>query len=411
MEYKSLKDVYTESVNGKVVPPIPRQAVRLLIKEEDDAVKVYKQEQDDPATLEGEVDKDYYDDVISPAINRGGDYKLSKIVKERLKDAGCYTERNYNLLIDFFQKLNITLTENLFTNCQRIFLDKINANEDSFLFINVVAEALNADGQGIDFRSLASYEGITELYDMLPTDRPASADRSLNAGPGEVFIAFFAKGKKLSFKAGKDQEEAKGDIEVGGVKMELKGIDGRLKVPNLSYDLSPEKGFKSLVKKGPLEQIRYIALGSHASAADTFRPFQDQVRQLLPIESEGGLSRVLRTREDWTLARDIGGYITFKLYADQNRLGVFLIVDKYSPGLVCIPVKYAPGNTLTDIKNNIRGRFYLQLDRKGAKVKIGKRPEAATEAPPPEPVAIPSPEPAISPQATPSQQEVSNATV
>ena len=64
MDYKSLKDIYTEAVNGKMVPPLPRQAVRLLIKEEDDSVKVYKQEQDDPATLEGEVDKEYYNDVI-----------------------------------------------------------------------------------------------------------------------------------------------------------------------------------------------------------------------------------------------------------------------------------------------------------------------------------------------------------
>ena len=408
MDYKSLKDIYTEAVNGKMVPPLPRQAVRLLIKEEDDSVKVYKQEQDDPATLEGEVDKEYYNDVISPAINRGGDYKLSKIVKERLVDAHCYTDKNYNMLVDFFQAQNITITEGLFTDCQRIFLSKINANENSFQFMDVLAEALNANGQSIDGRTLAGYDKVTELYDMLATDKPASADRSQNAGPGEVFIAFFTKGKKLSFKGSeKTEEEAKGDIEVGGLRMELKGVDGRLKVPNLSYDLSPEKGFKDLIKKGPLEQIRYIALGSHSSAAQIFKPFEKEVISLVSDRP------TLETRQDWTLARDIGGYITFKIYAEQNRLNAFLIVDKYSGGgLVCIPVKYNPGNTLTDIKNNIKGRFYLQLDRKGAKVKIGKRPETPSQS---TPAVEPVPQSAVmSPPLAPTTQEqpeIDNATL
>jgi len=361
--YKSLKEIYSENVVGKPVPPLPRQSVRLFIKEEDDAIKVYKQEADDPATLEGEVDKEYYDDVISPAITRGGNYQLAKIVKDRLINAGCYTARNYNLLVDFLQTLNITLTEEIFKECERLFLSRL--NQPFISFITVLAEALNANGQNITAQSIASYPEITELYDLLATDKAPRKDQSKNVGPGEVFIAFFANGRKLSSKdePSSSEEDSKGDIMVGGIKLELKSIDGRLGIKESGIYYKKPKEYFITAPDTLLEKIKYLAFGDYKYADNAFKPFESEVNSIVGD----------RTSLSFEEGRDIAGAIILKIYCNKNRLNWFLVVDKRTSYLNCVPAQITDNESISEILNKMKNRFYILPANDGAKVLIGKR--------------------------------------
>jgi len=362
VSYKSLKEVYSENVVGKPVPPLPRQSVRLFIKEEDEAIKVYKQEADDPATLEGEVDKEYYDDVISPAITRGGNYQLAKIVKERLMNTGCYTNRNYNLLVDFLQTLNITLTEEIFKECERLFLSRL--NQPFISFITVLAEALNANGQNITAQSIASYPEITELYDLLATDKAPRKDQSKNAGPGEVFIAFFANGKKLSSRdeASSSEETSKGDIMIGGVKLELKALDGRLGIKESGVYYKRPKEYFVTAPDTLLNKIKYLAFGDYKYAEDAFKPFESEVNSIIGD----------RTSLSFEEGRNIAGAIILKIYCNKNRLNWFLVVDKRTSYLNCVPAQITDNESISEILNKMKNRFYVLPANGGAKVLIGK---------------------------------------
>lgn len=410
MPYKSLKDVYSENVVGKSVPPLPRQSVRLFIKEEDDAVKVFKQEADDPATLEGEVDREYYDDVISPAITRGGNYQLAKIVKERLINAGCYTNRNYNLFIDFLQNLNITLTDNVFIECEKLFLSKI--NESFISFVAVLAEALKVNGQNITAENIASYPGITELYDLLATDKAPRKDQSKNAGPGEVFIAFFANGRKLSSKdePSSSEEDSKGDIMIGGIKLELKAVNGRLGIKESGVYYKQPKAYFVTSTDTLLEKIKYLTFGDNKFADDAFKPFEAEVNSIVGN----------KTSLTFDEGRDIAGAIILKIYCSKNRLNWFLVVDKRTSYLNCIPSRITGSETILEILNKMKGRFYVLPSNDDAKVLIGKSKISGGVAKAPKPEQLPK-QPDEAQQQVPAapqqysapqpEQEVPNATV
>ena len=361
MSYKSLKEIYSENVVGKPVPPLPRQSVRLFIKEEDEAIKVYKQEADDPATLEGEVDREYYDDVISPAITRGGNAQLAKIIKQRLNDAGCFTTRNYNLLLDFTQSLNITLTEKIFNDCESLFISSL--NQSYFTFVSVLAQALQSNGQSITTQMIIGYPNLGDLKRMLATEKTSSEDRSGNAGPGEVFIAFFTNGKKLYFGKKVEDEKNKGDIEVGGIRMELKGIEGRLKINSSSYPIPPTAYFND-PNNTPVDIIKYLAFGQVGKDTKDFEPFKQEVENLIAGKD---LS--------WKEARNIASCIAFKVYCLQNRLSYFIAFNQKHNDMGCMPIQVNPGDSLKNIQSKISGKFYLapsnkeghslELDRSG----------------------------------------------
>lgn len=359
MSYKSLKDIYSENVVGKPVPPLPRQSVRLFIKEEDDAIKVYKQEADDPATLEGEVDKEYYDDVISPAISRGGNAQLAKIVKQRLIDAGCFTNRNYNLLVDFAQTLNITLTEKIFKDCEALFVSSI--NQQSFTFVSLLSKVLQENGQTVTPEQIASYTTIRDLINMRATEKTTSEERSGNAGPGEVFIAFFANGKKLYYGEKVMDEENKGDIEVGGMRMELKGIEGRLKINSSLYPIPPVTYFKTS-NETCVEKIKYLAFGQIGQDQKDFEQFREEVEGMLAGKE------TLAFKE----ARDIAGCITFKIYCMRNRLSYFVVFNQKHNQMGCMSIPVNNEDSLQTISSKIRGKFYLAPSNKeGHSLQLG----------------------------------------
>lgn len=360
MSYKSLKQIYSENVVGKPVPPLPRQSVRLFIKEEDDAVKVYKQEADDPATLEGEVDKEYYNDVISPAITRGGNSQLAKIVKQRLTEAGCYTDRNYNLLIDFLQSLNITLTEKIFKDCESMFVSSM--NQASFTFVSLLSKVLQTNGQSITPEMIMSYSGIIDLKNMRATEKTTSEERSGNAGPGEVFIAFFTNGKKLYYGKKEMSEENKGDIEIGGMRMELKGIEGRLKINSSQYPIPPVTYFKTH-KDTCVEKIKYLAFGLIGQEQKDFEPFRSEVEDM--IANKDSLS--------FKEARNIAGCITFKVYCMRNRLSYFVVFNQKHNQMGCMPISFNSSDSLQTIQSKIRGKFYLAPHNKdGHSLELGE---------------------------------------
>jgi len=411
VSYKSLKEIYSENVVGKPVPPLPRQSVRLFIKEEDEAIKVYKQEADSPATLEGEVDKEYYDDVISPAITRGGNTQLAKIVKQRLNDAGCFTTRNYNLLVDFTQSLNITLTEKIFSDCESLFISSL--NQPYFTFVSVLAQALQSNGQPITTQMIMGYPNLGDLKKMLATEKTSSEDRSGNAGPGEVFIAFFTNGKKLYFGKKVEDEKNKGDIEVGGIRMELKGIEGRLKINSSSYPIPPTTYFND-PNNTSMDKIRYLAFGQGGKDTRDFEPFQQEVEGIIAGKDVS-----------WKEARNIASCIAFKVYCLQNRLSYFIAFNQKHNDMGCMPIQVNPEDSLKSIQSKIGGKFYLapsnkeghslELDRSGPSnnmpvrklkkkntdPKLTAAPATTTPAPIPAPTVQPSqPQPA---QGTPDE--------
>jgi hypothetical protein len=273
-KYTSLREVYIKSAWGKKLPPLHRQTINWLMEAIADApppapdsayVQLYVK---DPSKNEqqfvGNIEVDYFNKIVKPVLSRGSESAIdtNRLIEKRLKDANITTE-NLNPIFDFIQDTQMKITTENFDKCQGIFKGSI-AAESIFYISNILSESFNTTVENITNKS----DELLNLMRLRAQGGSAGhGSRSEVSGPGEVVLAFFGNGRKMSIQKKKGMPSEKGDVSLGELRIELKGTEARIHpVTEIRYTSehgTAKKGdfFKKNIKTDPKSAIKYIVFG------------------------------------------------------------------------------------------------------------------------------------------------------
>jgi len=272
--YKPLSEVYLEKSFARAIPLLPRQTVDWLFEAIADApppsansayVQLYvKKPSSSEQQFVGNIDVDYFNRVVKPVLSRGseGAIDVNRLVEKRLKDANITTE-NLNPIFDFIQGTQMKIASENFDKCQGIFKMSI-AEEKPFYITSVLSQSFSTPLENITLKS----EELKNLMKLRAQGSSAGhGRRSEVSGPGEVVVAFFGNGKKMSIQKRKDEPSEKGDVSLGDLRIELKGTEARIH-PTTQIRYTSEHGpaktgelYKRTIKTEPIVAIKYIVFG------------------------------------------------------------------------------------------------------------------------------------------------------
>ena len=220
LPYKNLGELYIETAYHE--PSISRLVSVLL---EDGTVDVISQDTSDPEApaQDYEVDKEYFNNEIKPRLVLGRPDKITvrTIIAKRLLNLNA---QNIPTTIDMYQEFIEGLGIVLDDDKAKKFGSALTGEYTKNTFSNLLKDtyALKADPSSDD-RWQAVFQAKPE---------PIAGGRK-QPGDGELFISFFSKSER----------PPTGDVQIGDVKIEVKGPLGRL--------------YKSLVSK-PLEPVDFL---------------------------------------------------------------------------------------------------------------------------------------------------------
>jgi len=229
LPYKNLGELYTETAYHE--PSISRLVSVLF---EDGVVDVISQDTSDPGApaQDYEVDKDYFEKIIKPKLELGrparGDLiegiKLRNIIEARLIKAGPAKDRNdtTDIYQKFIERLGIVLDDA--SNFASNFGDKLIGNDtvkSNFSDLlkttyNLEKNPSDSDNPDPDSPGPALWYSV---FEVLPSSGRGGGRGQ--PGYGELFISFFSN----------TERPITGDVEIKGVKIEVKGLEGRLYAP------------------------------------------------------------------------------------------------------------------------------------------------------------------------------------
>ena len=220
LPYKNLGELYIETAYHE--PSISRLVSVLL---EDGTVDVISQDTSDPEApaQDYEVDKEYFNNEIKPRLVLGRPDKITvrTIIAKRLLNLNA---QNIPTTIDMYQEFIEGLGIVLDDDKAKKFGSALTGEYTKNTFSNLLKDtyALKADPSSDD-RWQAVFKAKPE---------PIAGGRK-QPGDGELFISFFSN----------NERPLTGDVQIGDVKIEVKGPLGRL--------------YKSLVSK-PLEPVGFL---------------------------------------------------------------------------------------------------------------------------------------------------------
>jgi hypothetical protein len=165
----------------------------------------------------GDVVTNYYHDVLVKHVELGSIEKvrIRKLIKERLDSCGGNINQNVDIWQDYINEGNFDLVDEKFLRCENMLLDKIQ-NHDVFSLNELISAGWN--------EANINNQYFDQAFETVP-----EAPLFGRPGASELYLAFFCNGEKPK----------KGDLNVGGVDIELKGPGGRLyKTPKLVTDFS-----------------------------------------------------------------------------------------------------------------------------------------------------------------------------
>ena len=227
LPYKNLGELYIETAYHE--PSISRLVSVLL---EDGTVDVISQDTSDPGApaQDYKVDKDYFEKIIKPKLELGRPARdghiegieVRNIIEARLIKAGPADnpDGTTDIYQKFIESLSIVLNENFTSN----FGDKLIGNntvESNFSDLlkttyNLEKNPSDSDNPDPDSPGPALWYSV---FEALPS--PGRGGGRGRPGEGELFISFFSDTKRPTT----------GDVEIKGVKIEVKGLEGRLYAP------------------------------------------------------------------------------------------------------------------------------------------------------------------------------------
>jgi len=279
--YKSLGDIYLQKAFALPVPPLPRQTIKKLFEAIAEApppapdtayVQLYIKDPSKPdQQFIGNIDVDYFNNVLKPVISRGsqGSIDINRLIEKRLKDANITTE-NLNIIFDFIQSTGMKISSENFSRCSMLIKNNL-VSEKSFNIADTLAVgfAANDSNESVEKLSQSIKANSGDLLKLMRLKAQESSaffgERSKVAGPGEVVLSFFGNGKKLVTKSKGGEQEGKGDIAIGELKIEIKGTEGRIhpatKILYTSQYGTGKKYFDSVVKTDPKSAIKYLVFG------------------------------------------------------------------------------------------------------------------------------------------------------
>lgn len=279
-KYKSLQDIYLSNSFAKSLPPLPRQTVNLIFEAIADAppptansayVQLFIK---DPSKQEqqfvGNIDVDYFNKIVKPVLSRGaeGAIDVNRLVEKRLSDANI-TKENLIPIFDFIQGTKMQISSENFAKCQSAFKNAI-VSQSPFNIASILSESFNAPLDNIS----GNTESLSTLMDLKA--KAGSADRSNRsgeAGPGEVVIAFFGNGRKLIISSSKTKQQIdRGDVALGELFLEVKGGEGRVyptKEKNATQG-TPGAYYTKNFKENPMNVVKYLTFGDAGLAETRF---------------------------------------------------------------------------------------------------------------------------------------------
>jgi hypothetical protein len=346
-KYRSLQDIYLNESFAKSLPPLPRQTINWLIEAIADAppaspdsayVQLYVK---DPSKNEqqfiGNIEVDYFNKHVKPVLSRGSEDAIStnRLVAKRLSDANI-TNENFNAIFDFIQSTKMQVTPESFVKCQGVFKSAI-VSQSTFNIAEILSKSFNTPLENITSHT----EALQKLMQLKVKDAASShANRSKEAGPGEVVIAFFGNGRKLIISK---EEEGKGDIALGDLYVEVKAGGGRLFKAANSQGTAHGYYIKN-VREAPLNVVKYSALGDNGLKSNEY---DDEINK--------GLAQNIDPR---TLATALA----LRQYQAQHRFAYYTFCDKFT--FNCLGFNSA-GKDLIEISNFYKtniGKNHLGFD-------------------------------------------------
>ena len=219
LPYKNLGELYTETAYHE--PSISRLVSVLL---EDGTVDVISQDTSDPEApaQDYEVDKEYFNNEIKPRLVLGRPDKITvrTIIAKRLLNLNA---QNIPTTIDMYQEFIEGLGIVLDDDKAKKFGSALTGEYTKNTFSNLLKDtyALKADP--------SSDDRWQAVFEAKPREGPGGRRAP---GDGELFISFFSN----------NERPKTGDVEIKGIKIEVKGLEGRLYAPtgdNLEKLLMP----------------------------------------------------------------------------------------------------------------------------------------------------------------------------
>lgn len=203
LPYKNLGELYTETAYQE--PSISRLVSVLL---ENGTVEVISHDASDSRNLtqDYKVDKDYFNNAIIPRLVLGhpDSVKIREEISARLTKLNALNlAETTDMYQGFINDLNIVLNDSKASE----FGDTLTNNFYRGTFSKLLADTYKLSASPAMHQN---WRGVFEaIPDTLKLARP---------GDGELFISFFSNTSRPN----------KGDVEINGAKIEVKGNEGRL---------------------------------------------------------------------------------------------------------------------------------------------------------------------------------------
>ena len=216
LPYKNLGELYVETAYHE--PSISRLVSVLL---EDGTVEVISQDTSSPEApaQDYKVDKDYFNNEIKPrlALGRPEGIEVRNVIKNRLADLNAL---NFEKTTDIYQEFIVRMGIKLNGKSAKKFGDALTGDQvNKNTFSNLLKTTYDLEDEPSSTGAL--------WYDVFN----AMPDTNIygRAGEGELFISFFSDTKR----------PPTGDVKIEGVKIEVKGLEGRLYKAAVTKDKLP----------------------------------------------------------------------------------------------------------------------------------------------------------------------------
>ena len=302
LPYKNLGELYIETAYHE--PSISRLVSVLL---EDGRVDVISQDTSDPEApaQDYEVDKEYFNNQIKPRLVLGHPDRIiaRKIIEDRLIELKA---QNITDTIDMYQefidKLGIVLDDDKAIKFSRELTSKYTEYTFSNLLKNTYA--LKADPSS-DIRWQAVFQAKPE---------PIAGGRR-TPGDGELFISFFSNSKR----------PPTGDVQIGDVKIEVKGYQGRLYKGLIQRTLLPPKDtFKMYPADNKIDFIVKFIINLAGGGAD------NDIKTIVKDNLDTLATEIYKsvTVDKAPLLTRIIGAQQLLLYKNEANFNNFLIFNK-----------------------------------------------------------------------------------
>lgn len=309
-------------------------------------VSIYVKEKDEIKYV-GDVSKEYYDDVLKKKVELGSEanVNLRKEVEERLEKCNGNIDNNIDIWQNYMLEGNFNMSADNFKSSEDYLLSLISQSKSFYL-----SDFVKTNWPDADVANKYRESAFLSIPKTPVFGRP---------GAGELFLAYFANGEKPK----------KGDLNVNGIDIELKGPGGRLfktkKIVDDFSDLQQDCKYEDDILNVVTEFISKASQTTQYKSMilDLVKIFKDSMLKEYSYFKERGK---LRPGNEFTY---IGGLSQLYGYKQLQGFDVFMSFSKQKDGRILFkPVDMRNISNLVELHNLVRkDTFYkFSINRDGA---------------------------------------------